>query len=347
MHCNQCPLISIIIPVYQVEKYLDKCIASVVNQTYSNLEIILVDDGSPDNCPAICDAWKERDPRINVIHQENGGLSHARNEGLKLAVGEFIGFVDSDDWIEPNMYETLLSIMMDAGIDIAVCNYQNESEDLMIINKKITLPITKIYSVEEALKLLLSGKSFIRSYVWNKLFKKRILKNLLFTEDKLYEDVVWTPQVIGLTNSIIIIDLPLYHYLGRPDSLSRNVHNLYQRLMDASEMLEQRIQYIHEQYPSLENLAIAKYQIYCCNNYVDIMIKKKQSDVSAILGHILHDNFSKWIWSKNLTLGIYKDGIKCFIFRFFPRFLPMISSIYNKLKNINYKIEMVIYCYLY
>ena len=96
------PLVSIIIPVYQVEKYLDKCIASVVGQTYQNLQIILVDDGSTDRSPAICDCWKERDSRITVVLQPNGGLSRARNAGLKLATGEFIGFVDSDDWIEPN-----------------------------------------------------------------------------------------------------------------------------------------------------------------------------------------------------------------------------------------------------
>ena len=119
-------LVSIIIPVYNVEKYLDKCVASVVNQTYTNLEIILVDDGSPDNCPALSDVWQVKDSRIKVIHQENGGLSHARNEGLKIAIGEFIGFVDSDDWIEPNMYEALLTVLWEtkgAKGDIAVCNY--------------------------------------------------------------------------------------------------------------------------------------------------------------------------------------------------------------------------------
>lgn len=109
---NQPELISIIVPVYKVEKYLDKCVESIVEQTYKNLEIILVDDGSPDNCSAMCDEWAQKDSRIKVIHKENGGLSSARNAGLDACTGDYIGFVDSDDWIEPDMYEYLLNIGM-------------------------------------------------------------------------------------------------------------------------------------------------------------------------------------------------------------------------------------------
>ena len=114
---NSNPKISVIVPVYKVEKYLDKCVESIVNQTYKNLEIILVDDGSPDNCPAMCDEWAEKDERIRVIHKENGGLADARNAGMDIATGDYIGFVDSDDWIEPNMYEVLLknALCMDSA----------------------------------------------------------------------------------------------------------------------------------------------------------------------------------------------------------------------------------------
>ena len=128
------PTVSIIIPVYQVEKYLDKCIASVVGQTYQNLQIILVDDGSTDRSPAICDGRKERDPRITVVHQPNGGLSRARNAGLKLATGEFIGFVDSDDWIEPDMVETLLTALQETDADIAVGGFEGFTEDSQSIH---------------------------------------------------------------------------------------------------------------------------------------------------------------------------------------------------------------------
>ena len=116
---NNNPKISVIVPVYKVEKYLDKCVESIVNQTYKNLEIILVDDGSPDNCPAMCDEWAEKDERIRVIHKENGGLADARNAGMDIATGDYIGFVDSDDWIEPNMYEVLLKNALKYDADIS------------------------------------------------------------------------------------------------------------------------------------------------------------------------------------------------------------------------------------
>ena len=122
-------LISIVVPVYKVEPYLDKCVSSIVNQTYKNLEIILVDDGSPDNCPVMCDAWAEKDNRIRVIHKPNGGLSDARNAGMSAATGELIAFVDSDDWIAPDMYEKLYHRLTEDGSDIAACGVQMVWED--------------------------------------------------------------------------------------------------------------------------------------------------------------------------------------------------------------------------
>ena len=116
-------LISVIIPVYKVEKYLDRCLESIVNQTYKNLEIILIDDGSPDNCPAICDEYAQKDSRIKVIHKANGGVSSARNKGIDVATGDYIGFVDSDDWIEPDMYETLIKNAEQYNSDISRCSY--------------------------------------------------------------------------------------------------------------------------------------------------------------------------------------------------------------------------------
>ena len=116
------PLISVIVPVYKVESYLDKCISSIANQTYTNMEIILVDDGSPDNCPAMCDAWAERDSRIRVIHQKNQGGGAARNAGLDFASGSLIAFVDSDDYIAPDMYAHLYELLK-SGADIAECSY--------------------------------------------------------------------------------------------------------------------------------------------------------------------------------------------------------------------------------
>ena len=120
---NSQPKISVIVPVYETEGLLDRCVESIVGQTYKNLEIILVDDGSPDNCPAMCDEWAEKDSRIRVIHKENGGVSSARNAALDIATGDYIGFVDSDDWIEPEMYSSLIQKISESGKNIALCSY--------------------------------------------------------------------------------------------------------------------------------------------------------------------------------------------------------------------------------
>ena len=132
------PLISVIVPVYKVEAYLDKCISSIVGQTYRNLEIILVDDGSPDNCGAICDAWAEQDSRIKVIHKENGGLSDARNAGMSAATGELLGFVDSDDHISPEMYQLLYERMIADNSDISACGVE-----MVFENGLPSRPLTK------------------------------------------------------------------------------------------------------------------------------------------------------------------------------------------------------------
>ena len=331
MHCNQSPLISIIIPVYQVEKYLDKCIASIVNQTYQNLEIILVDDGSSDNCPAICDTWKEWDPRINVIHQKNGGLSHARNEGLKIGTGEFIGFVDSDDWIEPNMYELLLTALFETDADIAVCDYLNESGKTQSTILIEGAPVRKTFTAEEALKLLLYSGNNICIAVWNKLYRRSTIGNFQFPEGKFYEDVCWTPQIIGRSKAIISIDSPLYHYLSRTDSLSNCGDNLYKKYKDSIELNEHRIQYYHENYPSLENLAIAKYQIDCCLNYTIVNRCYKQFDTKEEICRIIHCSFCKWGWTKTLILCKCKVVIGCLVFRFCPILFSHIYIILSKL----------------
>ena len=287
------PTVSIIIPVYSVEKYLDKCLDSVVNQTYTNLEIILVDDGSPDNCPAMCDAWKSRDPRIHVIHQKNGGLSVARNEGMKLATGEFIGFVDSDDWIERNMVERLLSALLETDADIATCCFQQEREGSKD-NKEYRKSLErKLLSSDEALKLLFLGKRFIQNVVWNKLYRRAVISDLLFLVGKLYEDGLWTAKALGNARKIVSIDYPLYHYLYRPESLSHDARQKRKRFEDEYEMIQQRIDYIRENKPSLEKLAFLKLQDFCCREYIDISINYNDLDPDGAIRRELCEQFHR------------------------------------------------------
>ena len=161
------PLISIIVPVYDVEPYLRKCIDSILIQSYRDLEIILVDDGSPDNCGAICDEYAEKDKRIKVIHKKNGGLSDARNAGLDIATGEYIGFVDSDDWVMPDMYEYLYKAVKEYDADMSVCGYYDYWGKT--ISGRYCQDI-QVYKGQEGIKALLDLK--FGNYVWNKLYKR-------------------------------------------------------------------------------------------------------------------------------------------------------------------------------
>ena len=209
--------ISVIIPVYNVEAYLDRCIESVINQTYPELEIILVDDGSPDNCPAMCDEWAEKDPRIRVIHQENGGLSAARNAGIKAATGEYIAFVDSDDWIEIDFLKWLYEGIQTTGAEIAACDVRELSvkgEALNITGE----PNISAHSPQEAMADLSRGIRF-RAVAWNKLYKSEILLNEEFPLNKLHEDEFFTYRIYDKCEILAYVDLPLYAYFQREGSI--------------------------------------------------------------------------------------------------------------------------------
>ena len=203
-------LISIIIPVYKVEKYLDRCLESVVNQTYKNLEIILIDDSSPDNCPKMCDEWAEKDSRIKVLHIENKGVANARNIGLSIATGDYIGFVDSDDYIELNMYEVLLSNLVDTNSDISVCGYQiNEETDVD----------SNYHSVSQfdALKMICVG-DYKYGVLWNKLYKRSVVDGIIMPNFVCSEDLVYNYYAFKNAASIVECDSKLYHYCQNENS---------------------------------------------------------------------------------------------------------------------------------
>lgn len=205
-------LISVIIPVYNVEKYLDICVESVVNQTYKNLEIILVDDGSPDNCSMMCDIWAEKDNRINVIHKDNSGLSDARNAGYAVATGEYISFIDSDDYIEQDFYR-LLAIELDNGADIAECatKWCDEAGNTLAIRG---FSENKILDTVKATQTLLKENGIYQT-VWNKLYRKSCIQDIHFPFGKYHEDNFWTWQVFLQSKKISVITKPLYNYVQR------------------------------------------------------------------------------------------------------------------------------------
>lgn len=238
------PLISVIVPVYNVEKYLDRCVQSIVDQTYKNLEIILVDDGSPDNCGTMCDAWAAKDSRIKVIHKKNGGLSDARNAGLAVATGEYIGFIDSDDWIAPQFYEELYNAIVQYGCDLAECKYRATHGDNPAPPQ--TYPATT-YSRTDAMQAHLSKKAF-HQVVWNKLYRKAII-SVPFEVGRYHEDEFWTYQIIGNCNSLVHISAHLYYYFQRESSIMGQNYSL--KRLDAVVAKSRRFAFVQKHFPSL------------------------------------------------------------------------------------------------
>lgn len=244
-------LISVIIPVYNVETYLEQCIRSVVGQTYQSLEIILVDDGSPDRCGAICDEWRKKDERIKVIHKSNGGLSDARNYGLDIAQGTYIVFIDSDDLVDLTMIERLYVASQKQEADIVECNYSCFT-DILPEKETRETDSTTVYTSEEALSLLLD-ESVFKYTVWNKLYQRGIFDTLRFEVGKLHEDIFFTYQAFGTSKRIIKIDDCLYYYRQRSGSIMGSDFSI--RNLDSMEARKRQYYYMKENYPELSGKA--------------------------------------------------------------------------------------------
>jgi len=246
------PKVSIIVPIYKVEKYLRKCIDSILNQTMTEFELILINDGSPDRCGEICDVYAKKDTRIKVIHKKNGGLADARNAGLEIAEGDYVGFVDSDDWIEKDMYEILYNICVQHECDIASCSctthYSNK------IKKSEGHPLT-IHDTKKAMKTMLEGELY-NEIVCNKLFKRNILNEIRFTIGLIHEDTDFTYKAIHKSMRVGYIGLPRYHYIKRENSImdltSKNIY------LDAVLIYDNMYRFINKHYKELTKLVVYK-----------------------------------------------------------------------------------------
>ena len=205
-------MISVIIPIHNSEKYLHQCVNSVLNQTHKNLEVILIDDGSTDLSPKICDGFAERDSRVIVVHQANSGVSSARNKGLDVASGEYITFVDSDDCLEPYIYEILLRLLQEKDADIAHCGYKRVSETGEVLKEVSGTHQVMEHSSVEAINHMLSGELYACS-LWNKLFKRKLVRNIRFDQNlAINEDVLVAFLLFQNAKQTVFIDETLYHY---------------------------------------------------------------------------------------------------------------------------------------
>ena len=305
-------LISVIVPVYKVEKYLDKCIGSIASQTHANLEIILVDDGSPDGCPIMCDEWAKRDGRIKVIHKQNGGLSSARNAGIDVARGDYLMFVDSDDFISTQACEKLLSLIKRYDANLAMCQAQLFSDDGKIeeLNYEET---TEIY--ENPIELLYDSKIPYLMTAWGKLYKKEIFNKIRFPLGKLHEDEFVIHGILDAAKSFVVTTSKWYYYLQRPGSImgSRGEKSLRHTL----EAFQQRFEFLNSRYPNNYqknvNLYLSQLRaVYLLNRKVSKEIRRE------ILGKYYHTY-------KLIEKHYFKDKL----FRYFRPMYCLLCKIKN------------------
>ena len=268
------PLISIIVPVYNVERYLSQCIDSILAQTYENLEIILVDDGSTDNSGKICEDYADRNFRIKTVHKTNEGLANARNNGIEKAAGEYVSFVDSDDYIAKDYIEYLYDMVNANSAQIAVCGYQKvyETESNSISDETNTKKSVRVYNSFNALSALLYQRGVISS-AWGRLFKRELFSTIRFPKGRRHEDVAVMYKLFDQAGTIAVGNQKKYYYRQRPDSI---VHSAFDsRRMDYIIFTQECIEYMQDRHPDLENAAISRHFSACFELFASIGKNKK------------------------------------------------------------------------
>jgi glycosyltransferase involved in cell wall biosynthesis len=255
-------LVSVIVPIYNTEKYLNRCIDSIINQSYKNLEIILIDDGSTDNSFYLCKEYAKEDKRISFYHQKNKGLSFTRNKGISLSKGMIISFIDSDDFVDQEFIKILIDNMEKENADISGCAYNFTLKGEKNKQKNIIL------SKEEALSSLLSYNYNFGLGVCNKLFKKKLFNNLFFPINKTHEDICILGNLIIKSQKIVTTNLKLYHYILRNDSISRTFHNSYDLVIE-SEKLKKIVNNDYKILNKEMDMFIICNRIYLCNYYLE------------------------------------------------------------------------------
>ena len=302
-------LVSIIVPIYKVEQYLERCINSIINQTYKNLEIILVDDGSPDGCPKICDEYAKKDNRIKVIHKKNGGVSSARNVGLNNSTGKYITFIDSDDCVDKSHIQYLYEAIKKYNADIACCGFIDCYEGS---EKKVVRCPHKKYKLLNQTQIL---KNYYDKYCgiftvpWDKLYLSSIFKDLSYDENMAQnEDSNILMNIVSKTNKLVLVPHSPYFYLKRQQSLANSAVN-QKRVNSLVILCENRVSYMKEHFPKFFSKEVAL-------RLTDIGSAYKQC-ADPNLKETLKNMFNEY-WSnyKKYLSFRYKRTFKCYFYRF-------------------------------
>lgn len=268
------PQISVIVPVYKVEKYIDRCVQSILTQSYADFELILVDDGSPDNCPVMCDSWAERDSRIHVIHKENGGLSSARNAGIAVAEGEYLIFVDSDDVIHPDCLNILITCIQNTGAEIALGGFTRFQEDSVSEERFVhwagnCVTKTNLETLDCFFKDLENLPSLVSAC--GTLWKRCLFDNVQFPIGRLFEDEFTTYKLYYKASNVAFVDTEVYFYFVNDSGITRNL--TIEKRFDEYDAQWERLCYFEKQnLPELHGkaamafLKTAQWDLIACRN---------------------------------------------------------------------------------
>ena len=330
--------ISVIVPIYNVEPYLRKCLDSIVTQTYRELEIILVDDGSPDNCGAICDEYAQRDNRIKVIHKPNGGVSSARNTGLDAATGAWIGWVDPDDWTEPDMFSYLLENALKYGADIAVCGHYELTQGRSIF---CGWKAPEVLEREQAMETLLIADNSLQNFCWDKLWRRELWEGIRFPGVSIFEDIRVVYQLFERIERIVCLPEAKYYYLKRAGSISAELN--LRNALDFYHTMLSRYEEMREKWPQLEKQMLS---LCAGNTTMDLWLRYCESPIeerkalwpkiqafSAAYGRnrqVLQGYMELGIFGRTvLQLALYPAGWSFALTRFMDR----IYSLKRKLRS--------------
>lgn len=320
---NNEELISVIVPIYRVEQYLRKCIDSILNQTYNNIEIILVDDGSPDNCGKICDEYAKRDSRIRVIHKENGGLSDARNTGIDACKGNYITFVDSDDYIENDYVETLYYLLKKYNTEIAICDCRIIKDNKKKKEKNNKISEYCITSKDSISKMLYSDFYFITANA--KIYNKELFKDIKFPKGKVFEDVGTTYKLILKCKNIACSNKKIYNYLIRKGSIT--TEEFKNKQLDLISITEKMCDEILKIYPEMTDATLRR-KIYANISTLNrILLSKKEIKETKEIIKYIRQNGKKVIKDKNVC---YRDKIAIQLILCNIKLYKMFLFIYKK-----------------
>jgi glycosyltransferase involved in cell wall biosynthesis len=285
--------VSVVVPIYQVEKYIHRCMNSIINQSYRNLEIILVNDGSPDDCGEISEHYARIDSRIKVIHKENGGLSDARNVGLEYVTGDYTIFVDSDDWLDVKIIEIMIKKSIEHKADVVQSAFFYAHNDTLFYdNRFFSKDDSPIILDNSSLMKELVKNEKIKNFAWGKIYKTNLIKDIPFQKGVLFEDVFWAHKVMHRVKKYVILHQPMYYYFQRDDSI---VANYTTRNLDILEGLKVRHRFVEEFYPDLIN---ESYKVILKMNLIhyNLLLANRKLDKDGLfrkeIGLYIKDNFS-------------------------------------------------------